>query len=280
MFGNSKYWKIYAPNNLSIKQARKILKKKHPTTITHKTGTKNRQFLVQFNERKHIRSSKYFGGMPFKQLPFADWVLLTNPKKTINESIKKIITKGCIVKSDVLENPQLIRLLKPLTEANEFFKTDSTFQTIPTHFGHFELNFNQKQKHLYLHGVPNTGKTTFWKLHAGENYTIGPQNNDWRFFDDKKTFVIFDEFTREIAEAVGVHTLNRLMDGECLLNTKGSSKQVKSQHILIFCSNFPPEITIPPHMLPQFNTRIQKIPFEKSGTFDTAALAATNLNSD
>lgn len=166
-FGNSKYWKVRLPNNIGLPKYLSYLRYKGSKEIMIKTNVKNRQILVKFKNRKNIRTKNflkvYNPNVHFKRLSYEQWNHLHKEKpKKLSECIREILLKEKMTKEDFLNNTSLIHHKEKIEKAIEGFQTP-----IPTpeklSFGSIEINLNQKQKHIYIWGPPNTGKTTFWK---------------------------------------------------------------------------------------------------------------------
>lgn len=263
--GNTKYWILKFPLNADLHDIDTFLGQLNSVAdrFLKKTKTHINVFL-KLKKRINIRSNNYFNfegsNLEFKKSNANIWKDYEEPP-TMLEKIQQVIKKEKMSKKDFIETPMLIKHATNLEKTLKLLKGSKKQKTSPQNmFGDYPIDFESKQKHFYIHGPPNTGKTTYWKTHIKE-FNLGPQNNDWRFFDTEKQFIIFDEWTSEIAKNVGVENLNRLMDGKCLLNTKGSTIEIKNQHILIFCSNFEPKKTIPKELLDSFLTRVKVIRF-------------------
>jgi hypothetical protein len=265
-WGNSKYWKIFIDQNMTTDDIETFIED-YPQIVDWFTKTKQNEMLfLRFDRRINIRSLRYFQyngkTFKFKKAKPIEWSKKMPNDPSLIDKVCEIIHKEKLTKHDFIEVPMLIKHTANIQKTLALLKETKTTKPIfLNELGPYPIDPTDKKRHFYISGNPNTGKTYFWKKHVGENYSFGPQNNDWRYFDDNKQFVIFDEWTNKTAIDIGVENLNRLMDGECLLNTKGSTIKVKNIHTLIFCSNFKAEFTIPQHLIDPFLTRVNLINF-------------------
>jgi len=268
-YGNSKCWELQFPPNTTEKEAETFIDE--VLKVENFIKTKKDQYYVKFSERKNIRSKRFFIFkdyiLPFRKIKSSNYEQKEIKHVTIRSQIIKIIKSKQIKEQDITANPFIIKYIPAIRSTLTMLEDNITNTTAPqsVNFVNQTVLLSNKQKHFYIFGKPNTGKTTYWKSKISE-YNIGPKNNDWRYFKDNILWIIFDEWTIRAAETIGIEYLNELMDGPCLLNTKGSTKQIKQPHIILFCSNFPPEETIPPNLLGAFLTRVNQVNFD---TFDT-----------
>ena len=134
----------------------------------------------------------------------------------------------------------------------------------PNHFGTHKIDWTSQQKHFYLQGPPDTGKTTYWKKNLDINHVnIGPSSDDWKLFDDFKPWVIFDQWSIGQARNINIEKLIKFMQNNQRFKLKATSKNKYSYepHIFVFCSNFKPEETIPKKFQQSFLSQINIILF-------------------
>jgi len=114
-----------------------------------------------------------------------------------------------------------------------------------------------KQPQLYIHGPPNSGKSSLW-MKLSERFRCYPAGQeDWfqDWSDDDYDFAVFDEFTNKHRP---LQALNQFMDGSnSRLKQKGGSV-IKMKNVpVIICSNFSPEDCYPEqHIRAAFEARI------------------------
>ena len=283
---DSRYWQLEIPKYISWNKIETYFKKKiHCKYQIRKSKMDLNIVLIRSEKRLKARNKKRFKiddvVLKFKRTNRKNWlkyqqnskqkkedqIETVETEKTVKEAIKDVLNKRKIDYQDFLSCPKLINYTSKLKIALEYNDQKGIEYELPKTitFADLTIKTNEKKRHFYICGAPNTGKTTYWKsiIH---DYSIGPKNNDWRYFDDSKLWIVFDEWTKETSKSMGIDTLNQIMDGECLLNTKGSTKRVKNQHILLFCSNFEIETTIPNEFIDSFQTRVNFRIFEKKVT--------------
>lgn len=96
---------------------------------------------------------------------------------------------------------------------------------------------NDKQRHAWVYGPSNTGKTTKLKtmietLGESECFQI-PYNNDWVGYNQERVLYC-DEFKGQLT----AQDLNRLCDGNAKVNTKGGSAQLHPCPQICILSNY------------------------------------------
>lgn len=102
----------------------------------------------------------------------------------------------------------------------------------------------EKKRHFWYYGPSNSGKTyRIKKMRKDdaekpegerEGWFQMPTNNDWNGYNGEKNLYI-DEFKGNMMEA---NYLNRICDGNCKVNTKGGSLQLRSDIVVWVCSNY------------------------------------------
>jgi len=92
-----------------------------------------------------------------------------------------------------------------------------------------------KQRHIWLSGQKNTGKSTFLKTYALLFESVGqiPYNDDYQLVPYNCDLLFADEYRGQLT----VQQLNRLCDGGSHVNTKGGSRII-GQPLIFICSNF------------------------------------------
>lgn len=97
-----------------------------------------------------------------------------------------------------------------------------------------------KQKQYWIHGPPDTGKTSLVLdlLQEGFRGFQIPENNDFSAYDDLYDFAYIDEFTGQLP----AHFLNKWLEGTHMwLNTKGGSVEKRKNLPTFIISNLPPD---------------------------------------
>lgn len=94
----------------------------------------------------------------------------------------------------------------------------------------------EKQRHHWIHGESNTGKTEkLWKAMDeidGGWFQI-PTNNDWKGYNGEKNLYL-DEYKGQLT----IQELNRICDGGAKVNTKGGTTQLSWEVVVWICSNY------------------------------------------
>lgn len=101
----------------------------------------------------------------------------------------------------------------------------------------------EKKRHVWFYGPSNSGKTYRIKKmrkedaekpkEQQEGWFQIPTNNDWNGYEGEKNLYI-DEFKGNMP----ANDLNRICDGNCKVNTKGGSLQLRSDIVVWVCSNY------------------------------------------
>lgn len=91
-----------------------------------------------------------------------------------------------------------------------------------------------KKRHIWLYGPSNTGKSTWLRAYRmlAESMEC-PDNDDWNLMPRDVEMVYKDEYRGSLT----VQKLNRLADGDCMVNTKGGSAWLP-QVTFIIVSNY------------------------------------------
>lgn len=99
-----------------------------------------------------------------------------------------------------------------------------------------------KQRHIWLYGPRNTGKTTWLRMYQRlfESVGIAAYNDDWGLIPYNCDLIIADEYKGQLT----VQRLNAICDGGTHLNTKGGSIIIGQPKVVI-CSNFSPSDCYP-----------------------------------
>lgn len=93
-----------------------------------------------------------------------------------------------------------------------------------------------KQRHIWIYGDSNTGKTMELKANIAmdpNNWFQIPTNNDWIGYNGEKNLYI-DEYKGQLT----IQELNRICDGGAKVNVKGGSTVLRNDVIVWICSNF------------------------------------------
>lgn len=137
----------------------------------------------------------------------------------------KIIEEGRITPKLVRENPEVIFLNHASVRS-----WLQVLQTPPSN-----LVSPPKKRHIWLTGVSNSGKTTWLRafLAMSDEAQEIPDNNDYQRFSYDTQIAWADEYRGQLT----IQSLNRLCDGMCSLNTKGSTTHIGYLRVVI-CSNF------------------------------------------
>lgn len=211
----------------------------------HQDGTPHLHAVISFCERVHRKDSRCFDVHGYH--PHIKKISSVNDLNRIIEYVKKdgdFITtfpdrrgKLEILGEEILQeglsynllrkNPSLI--FKNLTSIKMWLQMVEVHSrpAIPL----------VKKRHTWLHGPSNTGKTTW--LNALKSLYVCveiPSNNDFGELILRRNDVevlYFDEFKGDLT----IQSLNKLCDGDTLLNTKGGS--VRLGHVwVVIVSNY------------------------------------------
>lgn len=129
-------------------------------------------------------------------------------------------------------------ILHPLS-LNNFLKNRSLYLGLKREKEEKNTNweFLVKRRHQWVFGPSNTGKTTAmrkWINCVGEeNCCEIPYNNDWTRYNGQK-YLYADEYKGQLT----IQELNRICDGGCWVNTKGSSAKLRKDVELKIFSNY------------------------------------------
>lgn len=95
----------------------------------------------------------------------------------------------------------------------------------------------EKQRHHWIYGGSNSGKTTYIRKMIIENpddwFQI-PYNGDWKGYNGQKNLYA-DEYKGQLT----IQEINRICDGGAKVNTKGGSTQLAWDVIVWIISNYP-----------------------------------------
>lgn len=148
------------------------------------------------------------------------------PVMSRQELAAKIVEAGSITPEFIRENPTIIFL-------NETSVTKWLQRLNPPK--RIQIQTLEKKRHYWLHGPSNSGKSYY--LNAFQQLFCNPQeipsNNDFAYIDVTVDLLYADEYKGTLT----VQQLNRLCDGNTLLNTKGGSTRI-SYPIVFICSNY------------------------------------------
>lgn len=129
---------------------------------------------------------------------------------------------GIMQLKSLLTNVELYKMLKAKRDRPE--ETD-----YPT----------DKQRHIWIHGESNSGKSTkleeILEEYKGNTFQI-PYNNDWQGYKGERVLWA-DEYKGQLT----IQDLNRCCDGNAKMNTKGSTITLHRRPQVIIASNYKPE---------------------------------------
>ncbi|AJD07489.1 replication-associated protein [Odonata-associated circular virus-2] len=137
---------------------------------------------------------------------------------------KKLIDHGQIDYDFIQENPEIIFF--------NYSSLNSYLSLVPKK--KVKLNYpTMKQRHIWLHGPSNSGKTTWLRDYLTDrNHSEIPTNNDW-CCNEATNVLWIDEYKG----CLTIQQLNKLCDGDTQLNRKGGSTRILFPTIVIL-SNF------------------------------------------
>lgn len=98
-----------------------------------------------------------------------------------------------------------------------------------------ELQNLPKRRHIWYSGPSNSGKSTWLNAYISLHHVPReiPRNNDFNGYNKEVDLLFCDEYRSHLS----VQELNRLCDGRCRVNTKGSSTYLAYPQVVIV-SNF------------------------------------------
>lgn len=156
-----------------------------------------------------------------------DGDFITNIEETLGKRamlFSSLIEEGDLTASFIRRNPEIMQFnannlrafLRILTPRSEVPKT------------------LVKRRHIWLYGPSNTGKTIWLRAYRELSVAMEcPDNDDWSMMPKGVEVVYKDEYRGGLT----VQKLNRLCDGDCMVNTKGGSGWL-DQVTFIIVSNF------------------------------------------
>lgn len=210
----------------------------------HKDGSPHVHAVVKFATRYHTKNSRAFDisnhhpnlktlktSADFKRSTAyckKDGNYITNvvEKLSPNQQLAEDLLKFGLTREVVRSHPQI--LFKNFNSIRSWINFMQPKQS-------FSLS-KRKQRHIWLYGPSNTGKTTWLRAirESFEAYEL-PVNNDFSHIQPSIEVLFTDEFRGFLT----VQDLNRVCDGDTFVNTKGGSLYLPAITVIVV-SNFSP----------------------------------------
>lgn len=212
----------------------------------HADGTPHLHCVLRYSPRVETRSARYFdynGFHPNLEIPGTkadlhrvaryaskdgDFIQKgTLLKISRTELYSKILEQQSITSAFISAHPDILGL--------NFTSIHSWLRLYNSQRDPYVVKTLPKQRHLWVHGGSNTGKTT-WLRGYLVRYTASagiPPNDDWSHVTTSNDCLYCDEYRGHLT----IQKLNSLCDGLIILNTKGGSTNL-GQPTLIIVSNF------------------------------------------
>lgn len=122
-------------------------------------------------------------------------------------------------------------------DLQKLVKNQGIWKDLTMERSHSEEEVVPKDRHVWLHGPSNSGKTTRLRQMlrdlGEENCYQMPTNNDWTGYRNQR-YLWMDEFKGQLA----IQELNRICDGDAKVNTKGGTAKIRRNPTVILVSNF------------------------------------------
>lgn len=208
----------------------------------HKDGTPHVHAVVRFASRFHTTNSRAFDLQNFHpniktlktQSDFKrvakyvkkDGDYLTNISESLspNQQLAADLLAYGLTREVVLNHPQLI--FKNFNSIRSWVNYMRPLSPLPlaTH----------KKRHIWLYGPSNTGKTTWLTaLRSAFETAEIPVNNDFSHVQPNVEILFSDEYRGFMT----IQSLNKVCDGNTIVNTKGGSLNLPAVTVVII-SNF------------------------------------------
>ena len=146
--------------------------------------------------------------------------------------------KSKLKKEDYLKDPLVLLEEGKIGffQINNFLKNQDCYKMLLNRKQNRPLKPLEKQRHHWIYGESNTGKTE--KLWQNMDEIEGgwfqiPTNNDWKGYNGEKNLYL-DEFKGQLT----IQELNRICDGGAKVNTKGGTTQLSWEITVWICSNY------------------------------------------
>lgn len=156
-----------------------------------------------------------------------DGDFITNIEETLGKRallFKELLEEGDLTPSFIRRNPEIMQF--NANNLRTFLGIARPRNEVPEAL--------VKKRHIWFHGPSNTGKSTWlraWRqLSCAMEY---PDNEDWSMMPRDVESVYKDEYRGSLT----VQKLNRICDGDCMVNTKGGSGWLP-QITVVICSNY------------------------------------------
>lgn len=214
----------------------------------HKDGTPHLHGFIQFSCRKRVKSDTFdIAGHHGEYQPAKSWQAVkgycTKEGNYISkhnlEAAKKKQNKHLEVTDFERDPVELLEegKLHPLS-LNNFLRNRETYRSLLARKRHDRRDNSplKKQRHEWLWGESNTGKSTLLKeemLGEEDNWFQIPPNNDWTGYYDQE-HLWYDEYVGQLK----VSELNRICDGGAKVNTKGGTVELAKDVIVHIVSNY------------------------------------------
>lgn len=154
----------------------------------------------------------------------------------VKSAMKK---KGKMNKTDLLRPVDDVLdegIITPM-QVSAFYKNQCAYKMLTAGMKPIPKNMPPKQRHMWIYGASNTGKTQdkldWIREHGEDNCFQIPYNGDWVGYADQK-YLYADEFKGQLS----IQEINRICDGGAKMNVKGATVQLRWDVEVMICSNY------------------------------------------